>query len=91
MNLFRENKLFTVAWFGFILSCLIIVFSGKLNSMSRGEAHDQALKKGMHVASQISKNVNFLVLGEKSGIKLQKAKENNIQIITEDVWLKMLD
>ena len=29
MNLFRENKLFTIAWFGFILSCLIIVFSGK--------------------------------------------------------------
>lgn len=65
-----------------------LIFTGTLNHMSRDEAKKLALSKGARIASAISKNVDFVIVGEKAGSKLKKAQELNIQILTEKEFLE---
>lgn len=67
-----------------------IVFTGKLTTISRDEAKQQALKCGAKVASTVSKNTDYLVIGEKPGSKLKVAEELRIEIITENEWLELI-
>ena len=68
-----------------------LVFTGSLNELSREEAKHLALQKGAKIASGISKNTDFLIVGNKPGSKEKKAKDLNITILTEKEWLKMLN
>ena len=68
-----------------------LVFTGVLNELSREEAKHLALQKGAKIASAISKNTDFLIVGNKPGNKEKKAKDLNITILTEKEWLKMLN
>ncbi len=45
---------------------------------------------GAKIASSISKNTDFLIVGEKPGSKLKKAKELKIDILTEEEWIKKI-
>lgn len=63
-----------------------VVFTGKLASISREEAKQLAVRYGAKVASTISKNTDYLIIGENPGSKLKTAKSLNIQVITEDEW-----
>ncbi|MDR0552991.1 MAG: NAD-dependent DNA ligase LigA [Holosporales bacterium] len=66
-----------------------IVFTGKLNKITRKEAKQQAVNLGARVSSSISENTDYLVVGEKPGSKLSKAEQvDGITIITEDEWLE---
>lgn len=67
-----------------------VIFTGKLCKMSRAEAKSKAEMVGMKICSSISKNVDYVVVGENSGSKLNKAKEMNLTILTEDDWINML-
>jgi len=42
------------------------------------------------VASAVSKNVNYLVVGEEAGSKLEKAKRLKISLLSEDQILAMI-
>ncbi len=73
------------------LSSKSIIFTGTLEKMSRNEAKAKAESLGMKVLSSVSKNTDYVVVGKDAGSKLTKAKELNLNIISEDDWLRLLD
>ena len=68
-----------------------ILFTGTLQKMSRERAKELAKKKGYKIASNVSKNLDILVFGEKSGSKLKKAKEFKINILNENDFLNLIN
>ena len=68
-----------------------ILFTGTLQKMSRDRAKELAKKKGFKIASNVSKNLDILVFGEKSGSKLRKAKELKINILNERDFLNLIN
>ena len=47
-------------------------------------------KHGHKVIDSVSKKVNYLLVGENAGSKLDKAIKNNIKIINEDTLFSIL-
>ena len=64
------------------------LFTGTLTQMTRDEA--EAKKAGGKIASSVSKNLHYLVVGEKAGSKLQKATTLGIAILTEQEFIVLL-
>ncbi len=74
-----------------ILNQQTFLFTGKLTSFSRDEAHAMVEKNGGKLISSISKNLNYLVVGENAGSKLAKAQKiETIKIITEQAFLEFI-
>ncbi len=67
-----------------------IVFTGTLRSISRAEAKNIAENNGGIVINSISKNVDFLIVGNNPGSKKNKALEIGIKILCEDEWLSLI-
>ena len=68
----------------------IIVLTGTLNSMSREEAKQTLHSLGAKVSSSLSKNTDFLIIGDQPGSKAKKAKELNIPIVSEKEWIGII-
>ena len=67
-----------------------IVFTGTLSTLSRDEAKYRAKIKGAKILSNISINTDYVVVGEKSGSKAEKAKDLGIKILKEEDFLKKI-
>ena len=61
-----------------------ICITGTFSKFSRQELKDLIEAQGGIVSSQISSQTDILLVGDKAGSKLAKAKNLGIQIITED-------
>ena len=59
--------------------------------MSRTEAKSIAEKHGAFVMNTLSKNVDYVIYGEKSGKKLKQAQELDIISYSEAQWLEILN
>ncbi len=59
-----------------------VLFTGSLEGMTRGEAERLARESGAVVASGVSKGLDYLIVGEKAGSKLDKARKLGIQTLT---------
>jgi DNA ligase (NAD+) len=68
-----------------------IVFTGTLTRFTRHEAEKLAESSGAHIASQVSKKIDLVVVGSEPGSKYEKAKDLNITILTEDEFKRVLD
>jgi len=66
------------------------VLTGALKHLTRDQAKDKIRLLGGKVLSQVSKNTDFVVVGEKPGSKYKKAKELGIKTISEEEFLKLL-
>ena len=66
------------------------LFTGTLARLKRSEAEAIVEKNGGKILVGVSSKLNYLVVGEDAGSKLEKAKKiNTVKIITEDEFLKM--
>lgn len=66
-----------------------ILFTGTL-SKPRQEFEKMAEDAGAKLLSAVSKNLNYLVVGEKAGSKLEKAQKLGVQTLTEQEFLDLL-
>jgi DNA ligase (NAD+) len=57
----------------------------------RHEVQEMIEKAGGRVSSSVSKNTDYLIVGEEPGSKLAKAKELGVKIISYEELLKMLE
>jgi DNA ligase (NAD+) len=58
--------------------------------MKRSEAEEMVEKQGGKLVSGVSSKLNFLVVGEDAGSKLEKAKKiPQIHILDEDAFIKI--
>ena len=62
--------------------------TGKLQKYKRNDIKDIILSKGGNYLSAVSKNLDFLIAGEKAGSKLEKAKKLGIRVLTEEDFEK---
>ena len=68
-----------------------IVFTGTLNSVSRDEAKYMAKEVGAKILSSITKNTDYVIVGEKAGSKAKKAIELNLKTFSEEDFLKKIN
>ena len=62
--------------------------TGKLEKYKRNDIKDIILSKGGNYLSAVSKNLDFLIAGEKAGSKLEKAEKLGVRVLTEDEFEK---
>lgn len=67
------------------------VLTGTLPSLSRDEAKDMIRQAGGKVSSSVSKNTDYVVAGENSGEKFDKAQELGVKILNEQDFKKLLE
>ena len=67
------------------------LFTGKLSLFTREQAEGMVEKHGGKNISAVSKNLNYLVVGEKAGSKLKKAQDiGTITILDEQQFLDLI-
>ncbi len=84
----NEKKQFTA---GAGLQGKSFLFTGTLSKLKRSDAEAEVEKQGGKIVAGVSSKLNYLVVGEDAGSKLEKAKKiSTIHIISEDEFLQML-
>ncbi len=73
------------------LTGLNFLFTGTLTQLKRADAEEMVEAKGGHILSGVSSKLNYLVVGEDAGSKLEKAKKiASIKIITEAEFIELV-
>lgn len=67
------------------------VLTGALTMFTRDEASAQIERFGGKTAGSVSKKTSFVVVGENAGSKERKARELGIPILTEEMFLTMIN
>jgi DNA ligase (NAD+) len=68
------------------------LFTGTLTRLKRTEAESMVENNGGKILGSVSSKLNYLVVGEDAGSKLEKAKKiPAIRILSEDEFLKLIN
>lgn len=68
------------------------LFTGTLNKLKRSEAEEKVEQAGGKILSGVSSKLDYLIVGEDAGSKLEKAKKiASIRILSEDQFIQMLE
>lgn len=88
IQLKNEKKALTT---GGNLTGQTFLFTGTMVKFKRSDAEALVEKNGGKIVSGVSSKLNYLVVGEDAGSKLEKAKKiNSIKIISEEEFEKMI-
>lgn len=91
MGLSLENKKKSVVADG-NLSGKTFLFTGTLPTLKRSEAEAMAEANGGKLLSGVSSKLDYLVVGDDAGSKLEKAKKiNSVKIISEQEFLRLIN
>ncbi len=75
---------------GHLFSGKTFVLTGALTHFTRDEASQLIKERGGKVSGSVSKNTDYVLVGEDPGSKYDKAKELQIEILSEVEFKKML-
>lgn len=68
------------------------LFTGTLTHFKRSDAEEQVVAEGGKLLSGVSSRLDFLIVGEAAGSKLEKAKKlGTVTILSEAEFLELLD
>ena len=73
------------------LDGLRFVVTGRLQQFSRSEITGKIKDLGGAVSGSVSKKTDYLVAGEDAGSKLADAEKHDVEVITEDEFLEMVE
>ncbi|MEA1965398.1 MAG: BRCT domain-containing protein, partial [Candidatus Aerophobetes bacterium] len=73
-----------------LLSGKRFVFTGSLEHFTRDEAKGIVEGLGGRAVSSVSKNVDYVVIGENPGSKYEKAKKLGVRILNEEEFDEMI-
>ncbi|KAJ3241604.1 hypothetical protein HDU81_000143 [Chytriomyces hyalinus] len=68
-----------------------ILFTGTLLQMKRADASKKAAKAGATVAASFNKSVDLVIAGQDSGSKLDKARDQGVEIWDEEAFIAAVD
>lgn len=66
------------------------LFTGTLTSLTRDEASQRVRERGGTVVNSVTKDLTYLVVGDKPGSKLAKAEKLGIGVLNEDQFARLL-
>ena len=69
---------------------LTFVFTGALKNMGREEARKKVESLGGKTVYSVSKKIDYVVLGEEAGSKVDKARSLDLKIISEEEFLSLI-
>ncbi len=67
-----------------------LVFTGSLERMTRDEAKAMAERFGAKVSGSVSAKTDLVIAGPGAGSKLKKARDLEIDVISEDDWFELV-
>ena len=73
-----------------LVSGKTVVFTGKMETMSRSEAKARAERMGANVASSVSRKTDYVVTGPGAGSKEKEARKLGLTILSEREWLDLI-
>ena len=74
-----------------VLGGKVFIFTGEMSKYSRGEAGNIVKSLGGRVSSSVTKETNYVVVGNEPGSKYDKAVKLNIAILNEQQFLKLIE
>ena len=86
-----ENPIYKSGTEDLPLEGLTFVFTGTLQSMTRNEAQELVEKYGARASSSVSGSTDYLVAGQNAGSKLNKARDNNVAVLSEEEFFDFLE
>ena len=72
------------------LEGLTVVVTGSLVDFSRDSAKEAILARGGKAAGSVSKNTDYVVVGENAGSKADKAEQLGVPVLDEDGFKALL-
>ncbi len=76
---------------GGLLNNKTFMFTGKLSNMSRSEAKSLIEQNSGSIVSNVTKKLDYLIIGEKpTNRKVDAAKNLGVKILDQSTWLSML-
>ena len=73
------------------LEGLTIVVTGSLVDFSRDSAKEAILTRGGKAAGSVSKNTDYVVVGENAGSKADKAEQLGVPVLDEEGFKALLE
>lgn len=67
------------------------VLTGTLSNISREDAKEEIRIRGGDISSSVSKNTDYVVVGDEPGEKFDKAQELGVKILNEDEFMALLE
>jgi DNA ligase (NAD+) len=68
----------------------IFVFTGAMHRFSRKEAQELVERRGGRASGSVSKKTDYVIAGDEAGSKLEKARELEVTVLSEEEFAEFL-